>query len=158
MKYFVTGASGFIGRRLVEKLLQHQENTVYYLILERELSIMETLRERWGQNADRTVPIIGDLAQPRLGVADGDLARLTGQIDHLFHLAAIYDLKASAEIQEKVNIQGTRHVVAFAADKPHRGLPRDQREVSGLIGHGVTFRREAGRDPSRLRLAPDRRG
>ncbi|MCB1777410.1 MAG: SDR family oxidoreductase, partial [Candidatus Competibacteraceae bacterium] len=114
MKYFVTGASGFIGRRLVEKLLQHQENTVYYLILERELSIMETLRERWGQNADRTVPIIGDLAQPRLGVADGDLARLTGQIDHLFHLAAIYDLKASAEIQEKVNIQGTRHVVAFA--------------------------------------------
>ncbi|HRX69678.1 MAG: SDR family oxidoreductase [Candidatus Competibacteraceae bacterium] len=114
MNYFVTGASGFIGRRLVEKLLQRQDSTVYYLILERELPIVETLRERWGQNADRTVPILGDLTQPRLGVADSDVARLKGQIDHLFHLAAIYDLKASAEVQEKVNIQGTRHVVAFA--------------------------------------------
>lgn len=114
MNYFVTGASGFIGRRLVEKLLQRQDSTVYYLILERELPIVETLCARWGQNADRTVPIIGDLTQPRLGVADSDLARLKGQIDHLFHLAAIYDLKASAEIQEKVNIQGTRNVVAFA--------------------------------------------
>ncbi|MCB1769653.1 MAG: SDR family oxidoreductase [Candidatus Competibacteraceae bacterium] len=114
MNYFVTGASGFIGRRLVEKLLQRQNSTVYYLILERELPIVETLRERWGQNADRAVPILGDLTQPRLGVADSDLVRLKDQIDHLFHLAAIYDLKASAEVQEKVNIQGTRHVVAFA--------------------------------------------
>ncbi|MCB1820735.1 MAG: SDR family oxidoreductase, partial [Candidatus Competibacteraceae bacterium] len=97
MNYFVTGASGFIGRRLVEKLLQRQNSTVYYLILERELPIVETLRERWGQNADRAVPILGDLTQPRLGVADSDLVRLKDQIDHLFHLAAIYDLKASAE-------------------------------------------------------------
>ncbi|MCC8988355.1 MAG: SDR family oxidoreductase [Candidatus Contendobacter sp.] len=114
MNYFVTGASGFIGRRLVEKLLQRPDATVYYLILERELPMVTTLGQRWGQAAARTVPIIGDLTQPRLGVADADLARLKGNIRHLFHLAAIYDLKASAEIQEKVNIQGTRNAVAFA--------------------------------------------
>ena len=114
MKYFVTGATGFIGRRLVEKLLQRPDATIYYLILERELPLVEQLHQRWGAAAPRTVPIIGDLTQPRLGVSDTDLARLKGQIDHLFHLAAIYDLKASAEIQEKVNIQGTRNVVAFA--------------------------------------------
>ena len=114
MNYFITGASGFIGRRLVEKLLQRQDSTVYYLILERELPMVETLRQRWSQHADRTVPIVGDLTQPRLGVSDSDLARLTGSIDHLFHLAAIYDLKASAELQEQVNIQGTRNVIAFA--------------------------------------------
>ncbi|MDQ5911613.1 MAG: hypothetical protein QG599_3711 [Pseudomonadota bacterium] len=114
MNYFITGASGFIGRRLVEKLLQRQDSTVYYLILERELPMVETLRQRWGQHADRTIPIVGDLTQPRLGVSDSDLARLTGSIDHLFHLAAIYDLKASAELQEQVNIQGTRNVIAFA--------------------------------------------
>ncbi len=114
MNYFVTGASGFIGRRLVEKLLQRQDSTVYYLILERELPMVEVLRQRWGQHADRTMPIVGDLTQPRLGVLDNDLARLKGSIDHLFHLAAIYDFKASAEVQEKVNIQGTRNVVAFA--------------------------------------------
>ena len=114
MNYFVTGASGFIGRRLVEKLLQRQDSTVYYLILERELPMVETLRQRWGQHADRTVPMVGDLTQPRLGVSDSDLARLKGCVDHLFHLAAIYDFNAGAEIQEKVNIQGTRNVVAFA--------------------------------------------
>jgi len=114
MNYFITGATGFIGRRLVEKLLQRPDATIYYLILERELPLVEQLHQRWGAAAARTVPIIGDLTQPRLGVSDTDLARLKGQIDHLFHLAAIYDLKASAEIQEKVNIQGTRNVVAFA--------------------------------------------
>jgi len=114
MNYFVTGATGFIGRRLVEKLLRRENGTVYYLILERELSMVEQLRQRWGNVAERTVPIVGDLTQPRLGVSDGDIARLKGNIRHLFHLAAIYDFKASAEIQEQVNIQGTRNVVAFA--------------------------------------------
>lgn len=113
MNYFVTGASGFIGRRLVEKLLRREGSTVYYLMLERELPMVEQLRQRWGAAAHRTVPIIGDLTQPRLGVSDADVARLKGGIHHLFHLAAIYDLKASAEIQEKVNIDGTRNVVAF---------------------------------------------
>ncbi len=114
MNYFITGASGFIGRRLVEKLLQRQDSTVYYLLLERELPLVETLRQRWGEHAERTVPIIGDLTQPGLGVSESDLARLKGRVDHLFHLAAIYDFKASAEIQEKVNIQGTRNMLAFA--------------------------------------------
>ncbi len=114
MNYFVTGASGFIGRRLVEKLLQRPDATVYYLILERELPMVAALSQRWGEAAARAIPIIGDLIQPCLGVAEADRARLKGNIRHLFHLAAIYDLKASAEIQEKVNIQGTRNTVAFA--------------------------------------------
>ena len=32
MIYFVTGASGFIGRRLVRKLLEDPEAKVYYLL------------------------------------------------------------------------------------------------------------------------------
>jgi NAD(P)-dependent dehydrogenase (short-subunit alcohol dehydrogenase family) len=114
MNYFVTGASGFIGRRLVEKLLRRGTGTVYYLILESQLPMVEQLRQRWGDAADRAVPIVGDLTRPRLGVADADIARLKGDIGHLFHLAAVYDLKASAELQEKVNVEGTRHAVAFA--------------------------------------------
>jgi thioester reductase-like protein len=126
MNYFVTGATGFIGRRLVEKLLQRRTATVYYLILERELPMVETLRQRWGQHADRTTPIIGDLTQPRLGVSDPTSPGSRAASITCFHLAAIYDLKASAEIQEQVNIEGTRNVVAVRRGDRSRLLPPDQ--------------------------------
>ena len=70
MNYFITGASGFIGRRLVEKLLQRQDSHIYYLILERELPMVEQLRQRWDSAANRTFPIVGDLTQLRLGLSD----------------------------------------------------------------------------------------
>ena len=114
MNYFVTGASGFIGRRLVETLLRRGNGMVYYLILADQAPMIERLRQRWGDAADRAVPVIGDLTLPRLGVAEADIARLKGEIDHFFHLAAVYDLKAGADAQEKVNVEGTRHAVAFA--------------------------------------------
>ena len=114
MNYFVTGASGFIGRRLVETLLRRGNGMVYYLILADQAPMIERLRQRWGDAADRAVPVIGDLTLPRLGVAEADIARLKGEIDHFFHLAAVYDLKAGADAQEKVNVEGTRHAEAFA--------------------------------------------
>ncbi len=40
--------------------------------------------------------------------------KLKGRIGHIFHLAAIYDLTASAEAQQIPNIDGTRHAVQFA--------------------------------------------
>ena len=35
-------------------------------------------------------------------------------VDHLFHLAAIYDMTANAESQRVANVEGTRHMVEFA--------------------------------------------
>src|SRR4029077_18744486 len=40
--------------------------------------------------------------------------KLKGKIDHLFHLAAIYDLKAGAEEQQIANVEGTKNTVKFA--------------------------------------------
>ena len=71
-------------------------------------------RNRWGVDESRVVGIVGDLSQHRLGVSDADLERLKGKIDHLFHLAAIYDMKADAESQRIANVEGTRHMVQLA--------------------------------------------
>jgi NAD(P)-dependent dehydrogenase (short-subunit alcohol dehydrogenase family) len=113
MSYFVTGATGFIGRNLVELLLE-REGTIYVLVREGSKGRLEELRNRWGTDDSRVVGIVGDLSEPRLGVSDGDLERLRGEVDHLFHLAAIYDLTADAESQRVANVEGTRHMVEFA--------------------------------------------
>ena len=43
------------------------------------------------------IPVIGDLAKDNLGVDAADLRRLRGKVKHFFHVAAVYDLTASAE-------------------------------------------------------------
>jgi NAD(P)-dependent dehydrogenase (short-subunit alcohol dehydrogenase family) len=113
MSYFVTGATGFIGRNLVELLLE-REGTIYVLVREGSKGRLEELRNRWGADDSRVVGIVGDLSEPRLGVSDSDLERLRGEVDHLFHLAAIYDMTADAESQRIANVEGTRHMVEFA--------------------------------------------
>ncbi len=113
MAYFVTGATGFIGRHLVGRLLARGER-VYVLVRPQSMQKFEALREWWGPRASRVVPIAGDLAERDLGVSKADLRKLTGKVGHLFHLAAIYDLQASSEDQDTANIVGTDHALQFA--------------------------------------------
>ena len=110
MAYFVTGATGFIGRNLVELLLE-REGSIYVLVREGSRGRLEELRSRWGDSEERVIPIVGDLSQPRLGLSDEDVERLRGEVDHLFHLAAIYDMTADADSQRIANVEGTRHMV-----------------------------------------------
>src|SRR5688572_8763181 len=120
MAYFVTGATGFIGRHLIEKLLSRGK-PVHVLVRRGSLRKFESMREEWGADAKQVIPIVGDLTKPDLGVADADLRKLKGKIDHLFHLAAVYDLSSSAEAQKATNVEGTRHVAGFA-DKIQVGV------------------------------------
>jgi NAD(P)-dependent dehydrogenase (short-subunit alcohol dehydrogenase family) len=112
MSYFVTGATGFIGRNLVEQLLK-REGTIYVLVREGSRGRLEELRSRWGADEGRIVPVIGDLSQEKLGCEDV-IDELRGEIEHFFHLAAIYDMTADAESQRIANVEGTREAVRLA--------------------------------------------
>jgi NAD(P)-dependent dehydrogenase (short-subunit alcohol dehydrogenase family) len=114
MIYFVTGASGFIGKRLVRKLLERGDSTVYFLLRDSAAPRLDALRRFWGPGADRAIPVRGDLSKPGLAVAGSDLKALDGVVDHVFHLGAIYALDADPQQEMATNIEGTRNALHFA--------------------------------------------
>ena len=113
MAYFVTGATGFIGRFLVAELLENREGPIYCLCRAGSIDKLDALKARLGDE-ERIIPVVGDLSKPRLGVDDAEIDRLAGKIEHFFHLAAIYDLTADADSQRAANIDGTRHALQLA--------------------------------------------
>ena len=113
MGYFITGGTGFIGRRLIGRLALRGE-PIYLLVRPASLARFERLRIDCGQAAQLLVPIAGDLGTERLGIPPGEQRRLRGAIHHFFHLGALYDLGAPAAPLEQANTLGTRNALELA--------------------------------------------
>ena len=110
MRYVVTGGTGFIGRRLVDRILALPDSTAVHVLVRREsLGRFERLAQRWD---DRVQPLVGDLTSPDLGLSDAALADL-GRVDHVLHCAAVYDIAAPEDQQRAANVDGTRAVITL---------------------------------------------
>ncbi|NUR08966.1 MAG: SDR family oxidoreductase [Nocardioidaceae bacterium] len=113
MAYFVTGATGFIGRHLVQELLDNREGEVFVLVRKGSRGRMDHLLRSWG-NPARVSTVVGDLGKPSLGVPAAWVREHAGSIDHFFHVAALYDMTASDELNEQLNVGGTRAATELA--------------------------------------------
>src|SRR3954452_219507 len=134
MNYFVTGATGFIGRHLVEELLK-REGTIYALVREGFRGRLEELGEKLGAG-DRLVPVVGDLSKEGLGIEGFD-----EKIDHFFHLAAIYDMAASEEEMMTANGEGTLPVVQFV-NSPDRGRFQHTSPIAVAVNYKGLYRED----------------
>ncbi len=113
MNYFVTGATGFIGKFLLERLLARPNAEIHVLVRAGSEAKFVSLCERYGELSCRLHLVSGDITVPGL-IAPADFVRLAGNIDHVFHLAAVYDMAMDDATADRVNNEGTRNVVAFA--------------------------------------------
>ena len=103
--YLVTGATGFIGGNLTQRLLA-RGGTVHAIVREGSRERFEATAQHW-PGGEKLKLVSGDLLEPVMGVSEEWIAENRGKIDHAFHLAAIYDMTASEARNEELNTGGT---------------------------------------------------
>src|SRR5688572_33158870 len=81
MSYFVTGATGFIGRYLVSNLLR-RKGTVHVLVRKDSQKKLETVGKKMGWDMRRIVPVVGDMTAPRCGLSAAQAKALHGKVRH----------------------------------------------------------------------------
>jgi thioester reductase-like protein len=114
----MTGATGFIGRRLVERILEETPGIGFAFLVQKKFeNVVAADIARWkatepGRDSEMTVHV-GDITDPRLGLSVEEYDRLAAEVTEVWHLAAIYDLAVPFDVAKRINVHGTHHVLAF---------------------------------------------
>ncbi|KAH9633297.1 hypothetical protein HF086_007645, partial [Spodoptera exigua] len=125
---FLTGASGFLGKQLVEKLFRTCKlKTVYVLmrpkkgksVEERIHEILQDplydiLREEKPDFVKRIIPIIGELAEKNLGISETDRRIIIKEVDVIFHVAATISFQEPLRSATLINVRGTKEIITLA--------------------------------------------
>lgn len=119
--FFITGFPGFIADRLLERLAR-TPSTFILLVqpswLDRARHEIDRIAGLTGRSPEDFRIVQGDITQPDLGLSPSDLELTRHETTRVFHLAALYDLAVDREPAMRVNVGGTRNVVAFARTLP----------------------------------------
>jgi amino acid adenylation domain-containing protein/thioester reductase-like protein len=123
----LTGATGFLGVYLLRELLTATTAQVHCLV--RADSAAHARRRIAGTAAhyeldlalDRIVPVVGDLAEPNLGLSGSEFNRLARTIDIIHHAGALVNFIYPYEELRAANVAGTKELIRLAG--LYRGIP-----------------------------------
>ncbi|MGA2570294.1 MAG: SDR family oxidoreductase [Terracidiphilus sp.] len=117
----VTGATGFLGTRLVQELLEREASSRLVLLI----------RPRKGQTAEQRAESIvpapersrvqvysGDVTEVNCGLDEATSQRLCAGITRVIHCAATVRFDHSLAEARRMNVDGTRRMLDFAAAMP----------------------------------------
>jgi len=114
--HLLTGFPGFLGSALVSRLLDRTDDRVCCLVQSHYRAAAERraadLLADAGAADDRIELVDGDITDPELAL--DDYGGLRDRTDAVSHLAAVYDLGVERALAERVNVDGTEHVLDFA--------------------------------------------
>ncbi|XP_023312576.1 fatty acyl-CoA reductase wat-like [Anoplophora glabripennis] len=127
---FLTGATGFVGKLVLEKLLrQCHVKHVYLLIREKDGVDAETrcanifdgtafdpLRRIDPEFFKKVSLIAGDCEKPDLGLSELDKASLIKEVEFIFHCAANTKLDATLREATNINVRATRDLLNIAKE------------------------------------------
>ena len=144
----LTGATGFLGAYLLRELLATTSARVHCLVRARDhsaaLSRIRHAAERYELGVpshDRVVPLVGDLAEPRLGLSDAAFRDLARTIDVIYHAGALVNFIYPYQELRAANVAGTREVIHLAG--LYRAIPVHYVSTTAVLaGLGVAGTRE----------------
>ena len=115
----VTGYPGFIGKRLVRRLLDEWAGVAVVCLVEesRRADAEADLARLPVAKRMRVRMISGDVRKMDLGLAGLEIGGLA-DVTHVFHLAALQSTSASPALLEAVNVAGVRNVITLARELP----------------------------------------
>ncbi|MBI2473960.1 amino acid adenylation domain-containing protein [Candidatus Uhrbacteria bacterium] len=120
---FITGATGFLGSRLLSELLSQTKRPI--IVLVRAASAKEGLEKilrtcvLYGFNLSaedikRIEVLTGDITSPHLGLTASAWQKLTLTVSEIYHCAATVNMVMSYEDLKKSNVNGVMEIVSFA--------------------------------------------
>lgn len=119
---FLTGGTGFLGAFIIRELLQETDADIYCLVraangLEAKTKLQKNLQQYaiWDEKFNsRIIAVVGDLAQPLLGINPEQFQILASNIDTIYHSAALLNYVYPYSALKTANVLGTQEVLRLA--------------------------------------------
>jgi len=124
----ITGATGFLGKVLVEKFLRSVPDVKHLFLLIRSQKgqdaakrldgilvskLFDRIRKECPQNLEKLVPVDGDLMEPQLGLSEEDARRLRNEVSVVIHCAATIKFDEALRVSVGMNVLGTQRLITL---------------------------------------------